>query len=246
MTHAAWVEKNRPNNIIPLSTSSTAAPMNIPESTPSNSNERPSDDDSVPPTREGTVVFDVPKRNSYLPEYGLGYGRGAYGHIPHRPVTCCKTYYPPPVPHPPQLLHSPFGVSPYGYLPAGPLLPPPAIAYEPHFPHAASPLLVGATNEIDSEGQSKSSSSMMTPTMSPSPSSSHVAHSPPSPDSPSELTPSYGHNSHDHIYPGGHVGESYCFQHPDPLLFHPLYLKHLKLQKLLFPFTWKKKLLLLG
>ena len=244
LTQASWVEKNKPNNIIPLSTSSTAAPLNIPETISiSNSNDRPSgsnDEDSVPPTREGTVVFDTPRRNSYPFEYGQGVYK--HGHVPHRPVTCCKTYYPPPVPPPPPLMHAPI-IPPFPYLGAGPLLPPPGIGYEPHFhPYPSPHLHVGASNEIDSDGQSKSSSSMA-PTMSPSPSSSHASHS--SSDS-SELTSSYGHHSHDHIYPGGHVGESYCFQHPDPLLFHPLYLKHLKLQKLLFPLTWKKKLLLLG
>ena len=284
MTQASWIEKSKPNNVIPLTLASTASPGNhLAERVVASA-----DDENIPPSRDSTVIFDNPARNSYAQvadfassgqlRQSHSHSSGninvsptishAIGHSPHhhghsRPVTCCKTYYPPPPLHPPPFhpahhhahpyhhphpfMPTPFSpLSPLPFMPPPPpLLPPPGLPYEPqaYYPQQ---IQVGASTEIDSDGQSKSSSSMA-PTLSPSPSTTALTTQ--ATDSP-ELSTSYGHYNHDHAHPPPpphhHVlGESFCYQHPDPLLL-PLYLKQLKIHKLLFPLTWKKRLLMYG
>lgn len=272
MTQASWIEKSKPNNIIPLTLASTASPGNhLAERVVASA-----DDENIPPSRDSTVVFDNPARNSYSQgnEFSSGQLRQSGGginvsptvshaigqalhHRQHsRPVTCCKTYYPPPPLHPPSYHHHPYPhpflptpfspLAPLPFMPPPPpLLPPPGLPFEPHA-YYPQQIQVGASNEIESDGQSKSSSSMA-PTLSPSPSTTALTTQ--ATDSP-ELSTSYNHFNPDHAHPPPPphhpvVGESFCYQHPDPLLL-PLYLKQLKIHKLLFPLTWKKRLLMYG
>lgn len=138
-----------------------------------------------------------------------------HGGPPPGPVTCCKTYWPPAHPHT-NHHHMPH-IHPY------------------HHNHHASGEIIFThpsntnNNEIESSSSSPSSAS----------SSGHhlVAKS----DTGSTTIVGSGLVDGPPAHPGM-PGDTYCFH--EPLIPHPLHLKHLKLQRILFPFIWKKRLLM--
>ena len=153
-------------------------------------------------------------------------------------VTCCKTFYPPPIP-PPQVLPlypPPPGIVPHPYHPVSASFGRPAF----HSPPLDSMNEInqgdfGAGNNGDTIGSASGSGTSSSGMVAKADGGSYET-------SPflGGIGPVPGYGPHV-IPPGYKFGDSYCFH--EPILPHPLYLKQVKLNKLLFPFIWKKKLL---